>query len=239
MIESQTGVRTLDQFLQETAQQDRPGESFQLESPYMLEVNVNGQIWTKLGAMVAYRGNLKFEREGAFEHGIGTFLKRAITGETNPLMKVNGNGVVYLADYAKHITVVKLNGESITVNGNDLLAFEPSLQWDIKFMKRVAGMLSGGIFNVQLSGTGMLAIGTHGTPTTLRCTANSPICSDPNATVAWSANLSPELKVDASLKTFIGRGSGETFQMRFAGDGFVILQPYEEGVVQSSSSSSS
>jgi uncharacterized protein (AIM24 family) len=40
--------------------------------------------------------------------------------------------------------------------------------------------------------------------------------------------LSPEFKTDVSLKTFLGRGSGESFQMMFNGDGFVVVQPYEE-----------
>ena len=52
--------------------------------------------------------------------------------------------------------------------------------------------------------------------------------TDPNATVAWSGSLSPGFKTDVSLKTFFGRGSGESIQMLFEGDGFVVIQPYEE-----------
>ena len=33
----------------------------------------------------------------------------------------------------------------------------------------------------------------------------------------------PELKIDATLKSFFGRGSGESFQMEFNGDGFVVI----------------
>ena len=43
-----------------------------------------------------------------------------------------------------------------------------------------------------------------------------------------SGNLTPEFKKDISLKTFFGRGSGESIQMQFQGDGFVVVQPYEE-----------
>jgi uncharacterized protein (AIM24 family) len=57
----------------------------------------------------------------------------------------------------------------------------------------------------------------------------TPVRTDPNATVAWSANVSPTAKHDMNSKNFLGRSSGETFQLEFAGhDGFVILQPYEE-----------
>ena len=57
----------------------------------------------------------------------------------------------------------------------------------------------------------------------------TPVSTDPNATVAWSANVSPNSKRDMNIKSFIGRSSAETFQLEFAGeDGFVIVQPFEE-----------
>ena len=74
----------------------------------------------------------------------------------------------------------------------------------------------------------LIAITSHYNPMTLRVTPGSPVFTDPNATIAWSANLSPDFKTDISFKTFLGRGSGESFQMKFEGDGFVVVQPYEE-----------
>ncbi len=41
-----------------------------------------------------------------------------------------------------------------------------------------------------------------------------------------------EFKTDVSLKTFFGRGSGESIQMEFNGDGFVVIQPSEEHAMQ-------
>ncbi len=101
----------------------------------MLEVNLNGRVWTKRGAMVAYRGDVKFTREGVLEHGLGKFMKKAVTGEGVSLTKAEGNGKVYLADSGKKISILQLSNESIYVNGNDLLAFEESINWDIKMMK--------------------------------------------------------------------------------------------------------
>lgn len=225
-----SSIYTLGELLQKTAQEERPGEKFQLESQRILEVHVEDLLWTKLGAMIAYRGSLKFEREGMMDHGLGKFIKRAVTGETSPLTKVTGRGIVYLADAAKHITVIRLQNESIHVNGNDLLAFEPSLDFDVKMIRRIAGMFAGGLFCVQLTGTGTVAITSHGEPLTLRCSVADPVMTDPNSTIAWSGNIFPELKTDVNLKTLLGRGSGETFQMQFNGDGFVIVQPCEEGV---------
>lgn len=83
----------------------------------------------------------------------------------------------------------------------------------------------------------MIAITTHYDPLTLKVTASSPVTTDPNATVAWSGTLTPELKTDVSLKTFVGRGSGESIQMHFVGDGFVVVQPCEEVYFQSGQSS--
>lgn len=219
---------TLSDFIMATAERDRPGQIFELESHRMLEVNVNGRVWSKLGAMVAYRGNVRFVREGALEGGVGKALKRFVSGEVTPLVKIEGQGKVYLADAGKHITILRLQGETINVNGNDLLAFEDTVTYDITMHRRIAGMMAGGLFSLRLTGHGMVAIMSHGEPLTLRCLANDPIITDPNATVAWSGSLTPEVKTDISLRTLIGRGGGETFQMHFRGDGFVVVQPYEE-----------
>lgn len=223
-----TPSHTIEEFIQATAERDHPGDVFELESNRMLEVHVRGMIWSKLGAMVAYRGNLTFKREGMLEKGVGHALMKMVSGEMAPLSKIEGNGICYLADSAKHITVLRLQNDTINVNGNDLLAFENTVNHQITMHKKIAGMLSGGLFSVRLSGSGMVAIMSHGHPLTLRVTPNDPVMTDPNATIAWSGNLTPQLKTDINLKTLIGRGGGETFQMTFQGDGFVVIQPFEE-----------
>jgi uncharacterized protein (AIM24 family) len=219
---------SIQDFVNNTKQQDKGEGLFEIETPRMLEINLNGQVWSKAGAMVSYRGNIKFEREGILEHGLGKMFKKALTGEGTSLMKAAGNGKLYLADQGKKISILNLQNEAIHVNGNDLLAFEPSISWDIKLMRRVAGMLSGGLFNVRLEGTGMVAITSHYEPLTLLVSSENPVYTDPNATVAWSGNLQPEFVTDITLKTFLGRGSGESIQMKFSGEGFVVVQPFEE-----------
>jgi uncharacterized protein (AIM24 family) len=39
------------------------------------------------------------------------------------------------------------------------------------------------------------------------------------------------------MKALLGRGGGETFQMMFQGDGFVVVQPFEESPVVANTSS--
>ena len=216
-------------FVDRTAQQDRGQGLFEMENERVLEVNLsNSMIWTKTGSMVAYLGQIKFTREGMLDHGVGNLLKKALSGEGARLTKAEGEGKVYLADAGKKLIILQLEGESIFVNGNDVLAFEPALNFDVTMMRKVAAMLSGGLFNLRFEGAGLLAITTHYDPITLRVTPQRPVFTDPNATVAWSGSLTPEFIADVSLKTFFGRGSGESLQMRFQGDGFVVVQPYEE-----------
>jgi uncharacterized protein (AIM24 family) len=224
----QVQTHSLNDFFAATAERDNPGDVFELESPKMLEARVRGRIWSKLGAMIAYRGNLKFVREGMLEGGIGKALMKMVSGEMSPLAKIEGDGLVYLADEGKEITILRLNGESINVSGNDLLAFEDTVTYNITMHRRVAGMMAGGLFSARLTGNGMVAVVTHGRPLTLRVRPNDPVITDPNATVAWSGNLSPEIRTDITMKSLFGRGGGESFQMLFQGDGFVVVQPYEE-----------
>ena len=226
---------SLSAFVEKTRDRDLQQGLFELESERMLDINLNGDVWIKMGAMVAYTGNIKFEREGILEQGIGNLLKKAVSGEGTRLTRATGSGSVFCADSGKKITILNLQNEAICVNGNDLLAFEMSLQYDIRMMRKMTAMLAGGLFNIRLQGTGMVAITSHYDPMTLPVKADQPVTTDPNATVLWSANLDPTFKTDIQFKTFLGRGSGESVQMEFRGDGFVVVQPYEEVYFQQGS----
>ncbi|MDR2916542.1 MAG: AIM24 family protein [Tannerella sp.] len=220
---------SIQSFIQETVQNDNKNDFFELEKDYILELNIQNQtVMIKKGAMIAYDGHIKFEREGLLSKGVANLLKKAVSSEGTTMMKAQGTGRVYVADLAKKIRILYLENEAIHVNGNDILAHEESLRSDIKMMKSVAGIMGGGLFQASISGTGHVAITTHGDPLTLLVKPGQPVFTDPNATVAWSGNLKPEFKTDISLKTLIGRGSGESFQMKFEGEGWVIVQPYEE-----------
>lgn len=226
---------SMDEFIKSTEQQDKGEGFFELETERVLEVNLNGKVWAKAGAMITYNGQIKFEREGILEHGLGKMFKKAFTGEGASLMKADGRGKLYLADAGKKISIIHLGeGESISVNGNDLLSFEEGIDWDIQMMKRITGMMAGGLFNVTCKGPGMIAITSHYEPLTIRVTPDKPVITDPNATVAWSGNLQPDFQTDVSLKSFFGRGSGESVQMKFEGSGFVVVQPFEEVYMQNS-----
>ena len=137
-------------------------------------------------------------------------------------------GRAHLADAGKKISRMRPSGESIFVNGNDVLAFEAGIGNQITMMRRVAGMLAGGLFNVPLIGNGIVAVTSHDQPLTLVLKrGGGPMFTDPKATVAWSGSVQPEIVTDISFGTLIGCSSGESIQMKFEGEGCVVVQPYE------------
>jgi uncharacterized protein (AIM24 family) len=219
---------SIQEFISQHLDQEQNTGVFELEDKATLQINLAGLVYAKAGAMIAYRGNVKFSRKGALEDGLTSFIKKAVTGEGTTLMKMEGQGRVYLADKNKRIHILQLAGESICVNGNDLLAMESGLNSDITMMKSIAGAMAGGLFNVKISGQGLVAVTTHGDPLVLPVTREAPVFTDPNATVAWAGNLQPSMHTDISLGTVFGRTSGESMQMKFAGDGWVMVQPFEE-----------
>lgn len=213
----------LAEFLNQNTQKEGGG-AFQLENSKLLEIKVDGAVWAKAGSMVAYGGSLKFAQKSG---GMGKWLKKSLTGEGALTMEITGSGVLYVADQGKEVHILELEAsDAISVNGNDVLAFQSSVQWDIKMMRKAAGMAAGGLFNMELRGPGLIAFTTHGKPLVL----GTPVITDPQATVAWSTAVQPSFRTDISIGTLFGRSSGETFQLEFGQpNGFVVVQPYEEG----------
>ena len=200
-------------------------ESFSLQNSKLLKVELNQvTIQAKLGSMVAYQGDVKFEHAGS--GGMGRMLKKAVTGEGQSLMKMTGSGEVFLADQAQDIHLVYLENDKVTVNGPNLLAFDAGIDWDIERVQGAGGMMGGGLFNTSLQGTGWVAILSDGPPVLLNV-ASAPTFADAQAAITWSSGVSTSIKTDVNLKTLIGRGSGESVQMAFSGDGWVLVQPSE------------
>lgn len=215
----------IDEFITENAP-DEGAEQFELESSKMLDIEVDDPVLVKAGSMIAYEGDMSFTGVTNAEGGLTGYLKQKATSEGTPLMKANGKGHLYLADQGKDVQLLQLDdGESISINGNDVLAFEGSVDYKINTIGSLSGASAGGFTNVFLTGPGYIAVTTHGTPLVL----SPPVRTDPNATVAWSANLSPSSYTDHSLGDIIGQSSGESYQLEFTGDdGFVVVQPFEE-----------
>ena len=119
-----------------------------------------------------------------------------------------------------------MEDESITVNGNNVLAFEAGLEWDIHRVRGM-GIIAGGLFNTVFRGRGRVAVACHGTPVLLN--ADQMTFVDTKAAVAWSTSLTTSLRSTVKAGALIGRGSGEAFQLALEGRGFVLVQALEEG----------
>jgi len=151
------------------------------------------------------------------------------TGEGVDLMHVGGTGEVFIADTAQDVIVLYLENDQVSVNGKNILAFSSTIQWDIQRIGGgVAGMVAGGLYNVVLQGTGFIAINTDGQPVVLDV-GSAPTAADPQAAIMWSGGVQMQMKKDTTggLKSLARGGSGETFQMAFGGQGFVMVQPSE------------
>ncbi|MGY4721507.1 AIM24 family protein [Naumannella cuiyingiana] len=201
-------------------------ERWALQSQKMLRCALTPQapeIVSAAGAMVAYQGQLDFSYQGS--GGGMKLLKKMATGEGANMMRASGHGEVFYARQAHDIFLVQLEGEALTLNTKNMLAFDSSIDWDIKSLGG-AGFMAGGLFNLLLQGHGMVAVTSDGPPMLLDC-SQQPTYVDPQAAVCWSANLAPQIKNDFKMGSLIGRGSGETFQLAFHGPGFVVVQPSE------------
>jgi uncharacterized protein (AIM24 family) len=199
-----------------------PGEVFALQNSRMLRVALDGEVMARQGTMVAFQGQVDFEYQGS--GGIGRMLKKAVTGEGVPLMRCRGKGDLFLANFAAEVHLLKLEGDALSVSGHSILAFEPTLTWDIRRIEG-ASMFAGGLFNTILQGTGWVAITAHGTPVVLQ--TDVPTFADAQAAIAWSAGLQTSIHRTMKVGALVGRGSGEAVQLAFAGSGFVVVQASE------------
>lgn len=215
----------VDEFTKSNAP-DESAETFELENSKLLDIDVDGYVTVKAGSMIAYTGDISFTGKSSAEGGLTGFIKESITAEGTPVMKAEGQGHLYVADQGKKVQILHLDeGEDISVNGDDVLAFESSVSYEIGTISGFGGASAAGLTNVYLEGPGNIAITSHGDPLVL----TPPVRTDPSATVAWSGHLSPGAHRDHNLKDMIGQSSGESYQMDFSGnEGYVIVQPFEE-----------
>ncbi|MGW0391516.1 AIM24 family protein [Streptomyces sp. NPDC003042] len=213
-----------DLFASENLAQPPAAPGMTLQNSKSVKYTVNGEMLARQGSMIAFRGNLQFERKG---QGIGGLLKRAVTGEGLALMAVRGQGEAWFAHEAGHCFIIEFEpGDALTVNGRNVLCFDPTLSYEIKMVKG-AGMTGGGLFNSLFTGTGKLAVVCDANPIIIPVTAQAPVFVDTDAVVGWSARLETGLHRSQSVGSMIRGGSGEAVQLRLSGEGFVIVRPSE------------
>lgn len=213
-----------DLFTSENMAQPATAPGMTLQNAKSIKYAVNGEMHARQGSMIAFRGNLQFERKA---QGIGGMLKRAVTGEGLPLMAVRGQGEAWFAHEAANCFIVDIDqGDALTINGRNVLCFDATLSYEIKTVKG-AGMTGGGLFNSLFTGYGKLAVICEGSPIVIPVTATHPVYVDTDAVVGWSAQLNTSLHRSQSVGSMIRGGSGEAVQLMLQGEGFVIVRPSE------------
>ena len=228
---------TLFEDFKENTSQD----PFSLQNKKLLKIQMGfGPVWAKTGSMVAYQGDVRFENKGS--GGLGKMLKSAVTGEGVDMMQCSGQGELFVAELAAEVQVMYLENDSLSVNGKNVLAFSSSIDWDIHRVEARGAAMTGGLYNVSLRGTGYVAVTTEGDPVALDV-AGSPTFADAQAVVLWTSGVSMDVRIDTGgIKSLVRGGSGETLQMAFGGNGYVLVQPGEsviQGGAQAGSGSKS
>ena len=219
-----------------------------LETVNELALKVTSQgggdvLFTKAGAFISGEcygaKNYAFEKVllgpqgNPLQAGLGQ-LGRRLVGENLPLMKVTmrGDSITYYANDQQHVVVYKLQqGETISVESENILAFTQDCKYGIRFLAQ--GVISQkGLATSTLTGMGpnaYVAVLVDGNPLVLSNMQNgSTLEVDPDAVVCW-IGADPGFKMDLSWKNLIGQASGESYMFEW-GQGraaTVIVQPQE------------
>jgi uncharacterized protein (AIM24 family) len=198
----------------------------------VLAVDMTGDaVKAKNGSMVAYDGQMAFKKMSGGGEGLRGMVTRRITGEQMTVMEVKGNGTCYFADRASDINLVQLNGETLHVEASNLLCTDMGLRTGTTFTGLRGASQGNGLFTTTVEGTGQAALMSAGPAVVLRVTQGMPLQVDPGAYIAHQGNLQQNFQSGVSFRTLIGEGSGESFQIRFEGDGLVYVQPSERNTI--------
>lgn len=207
--------------------------NFRIHQELICAAEGSGQFYARVGAMIASQGSFTAEKvlldpnqNKSIINSVMNLAARKLTGENISIMKVSGGGTYYMAHNAEHISVIKLQqGQSIVVEGENLLAFTEDCKYGVKFIG--SGIISQkGMFTSKLTGIGpnaQVAITTNGNPLILE----TPCVVDPDAVICWTGP-DPSFRADVNWKTFFGQTSGESYFLEFNSPGeVVIVQPAE------------
>ncbi|QKW29319.1 TerD family protein [Streptomyces seoulensis] len=189
------------------------------------DLGVGGQpVLARQGSMVLYQGKVDFSYKGA---GFAGRVVGNATGQEMQLMRCTGQGQVFFAEESTHLHPVELQGDAICVSAENVLAFDESLQYEVRRIEG-HGIPGGALFTMQFQGTGTIVVKTHGTPVVLPVTPTTFV--DSNAVVAWSAAAQVIVSSQVRMRrnAYPGHtGEGVNLQFRAAPGNFVVVQPYE------------
>lgn len=202
----------------------------------LVEVTLNNEeVFAKRGAMISYQGKVDFARSFLGSGDVQDLAMRTVTNEAYTLMVAKGTGKVYYGYNGLFASIIKVSNETVYVESKTLLAYDSRLRTGTMFLGNqggVQGILRGavtgqGLFTTTLQGTGEIAILSDGNAIGLTVTQEQPVFVDPNAYIAHKGSLTSSIVTDLNWKTFVGQASGESYQVKFMGQGTVYIQASE------------
>jgi uncharacterized protein (AIM24 family) len=210
--------------------------TYQQINEKLMAVSLNSdKVYAKKGAMISYQGNIVFSRTFLAGGGVQDFAMRAVTNEGYALMLAEGTGTVYYGHNGLFVSIIQVSNETVFVESDTLLAFDSRLRTGTMFLGNqggVQGILRGavsgqGLFTTTLQGTGEIAILSDGNAIGLPVSPQQPVFVDPDAYIAHKGELSSSIVTDLNWKNLIGQASGESYQVKFTGQGTVYIQASE------------
>ena len=192
-------------------------------------------VVSRRGAMLGYSGDVRFRPVHSQGTGLGGAVGAAMASESVPMMVAEGTGSVLYGHRGLHVTVLDLGGEGLVVEADRLLAHSAGLQTGVQFLGQgglrnvVRGAVTGqGLFTTSISGSGSVALLSHGGAFPLTVTPSEPVGVDPQAYVAHTGAVQVDLSAKVGWREAVGRGTGEAFQLKVTGSGTVYVQASEQ-----------
>lgn len=209
---------------------------YNLLNEKLVEVSINNEeVFAKAGGMIAYRGKINFARTFLAGQGVQQLAMRAVTNEGYAMMTAKGSGQICYGCDGLFVTIIPVRGETLYLESDSLLCFDPRLTAGTMFIGNqggvqgiIRGAVSGqGLFCTTLQGNGEAVLLSDGNAIPIPVTPNDPVFVDPDAYLAHVGNLNSNIVTDVNWKTFIGQTSGESYQVKFSGQGTVYIQASE------------
>ncbi|MCD0482831.1 TerD family protein [Streptacidiphilus sp. ASG 303] len=198
------------------------------QNPNLVRVTVTQgrDVLALHGSMVAYQGKADFAHESS---GMLRRLTANLTGQQLRLMRVSGEGQVFLADEASQLHVVRLEGDALCVSADRVLAFDAGIEHEVRRIEG-EGLPNGGLHTLMFGGHGTVVIKTNGTPVVLPVTPAPETHADAHALVAWTrgAQVITTAPVRIRRSAYAGHAA-ESYSLQFRGapGNFIVVQPFE------------
>jgi tetratricopeptide (TPR) repeat protein len=187
---------------------DEPAQPFRALENALVEVEVAERVFIRPGTLYSYSGAFAF------------WVKERRSGGHPALAIATGKGRLMLRDRGREVTFLRVEGESLTVEPDHLLACEASLQ------PRFVSLGDGpGADFLVLEGRGLVALSVAGRPLALAVAPELPVSVPAASVITWNGELRARLVDDPQLREAMAAGGGAGSNwLRFEGRGRVLVE---------------